>query len=350
MKLPLRIPRACQRLSLQSAKDWQQLKYIGSLSNLTHLKLQLSHWEDEFSAHPDPHHVDLVHSLAFLPKLQVLKLADLKVPSEITKNFSQCAELVSSKIATATWWDCTWRFEDCHQLTALKLSPSRGSGSYAMAEVLLPPAHNALRRLSLKIPVALHELRHAANVTTLKLSPLCLQSSEFVWPPKCCQLQQILVSLGDDQYAHLPPQWASYSKLTSLTLARCAADDLPDWFLQLKQLKDLALTCSSFRTFPTSLYCLSELQSLDLSYMQCVLDRSIVHLADLPLLTRLKLGDHVYDNETECDDDPISTAEYEALSRGLKQLVWLVMCLCGTGTYLIGLLLCVCGTSTTQTV
>ena len=163
VKLPLRIPRACQRLSLHPAVDWQQLRYIGSLSNLTHLKLQLT--EERHKHFADPQHVDFVRSLAFLPKLQVLKLAGLRVPSEITGDSSQCAELVCLKVSTFMRRGHIWHFEQCHQLTALKLFLS-DLFTFTPSKVLLPPGHNALRRLTLKTKVTLHQGDHVYDNET----------------------------------------------------------------------------------------------------------------------------------------------------------------------------------------
>lgn len=210
---PLRIPQSCQRLSLYPAVASKQLQYIDSMSNLTHLSLQLN---------------------------------------KRTLDFQQ-------------------------------------------------------------------ELHHAACVTSLELSPLCLQASSIAWPSTWSRLQQLIASLhfksdddNDAEFMHLPPQWASYSNLTRLSLAQYVADDVPEWITHLQQLKQFDLTFSTLRTFPTGLCYLSELRSLDLSNSQFPLNNHIVRLADLSLLTKFKLGRHAYD-ETGYNPDAILPVEYQTL-------------------------------------
>ena len=152
---------------------------------------------------------------------------------------------------------------------------------------------------------------------------MCLQTGAVAWPCTWSSLEQISLPAHwqdneEDTWSCLPPQWAAYNNLTNLSLSSLVTGDQPDLFNQMQQLKHLDLNCCQFASFPTSLCRLSGLQSLDMSYMSCILTQSIVDLAHLSLLTELKFGSRVHgENFQHKDDDPISTTEYEAL-RGLE--------------------------------
>ena len=291
------------------------------MSNLTHLSVQLSQKDSGTSA--DANHEYFVYSLPHLPKLQVLTLTGLRIARESTRVFSQYAKLVSLTLSSPNPTAYKWNFEQCRKLTYLELSSYEGPVT-RQAKVYLPAskslvAQMALKHLSFNTIVNLQELHHAACVTRLELSPLCLQASRIAWPSTWSQLQQLTASLhfksdddNDAEFMHLPPQWASYSNLTRLSLAQYVADDVPEWITHLQQLKQFDLTFPTLHTFPTGLCYLSELRSLDLSNSQFPLSNHTVRLADLSLLTKLKLGRHAYD-ENGHNPDAILPVEYQTL-------------------------------------